>query len=345
MQELEKLRRINEIVERLYDKESLEVFKARLEFMIQRDFFQYWKRINDIKDQNWRLEHSSFNDKDYIVFTAGNCGRQCADVLKRCGKNVLFFIDNDASKGEKPVDSILVKSVEILRQMPDVKVVSGSVVYAEQLRKQLSEMGVKNKILDSVCAFTGNQYFDVLSPISGEVFIDAGAYDGGTVLDFIKWHDDSGYEKIYAFEPDTQNAHNVLECFARNNVQNAELINKGTWKNETELNFTNNGSSGAAFIEEINSTSTKIPVASIDSVLQGKRATYIKMDVEGSEAETLEGAKKTIVKWKPRLAVCVYHKPFDIIDLPLRIIDMNPEYKFYLRHYASNLCETVLYAE
>lgn len=345
MQELEKLRRINEITERLCDQVSLGVFKARLEFTIQRDFFQYWKRIDDLKVQKWRLEDKSFNDENYIVFTAGNSGRQCADVLKRCGKNVLFFVDNDAGKTGKKVDGILIKPIEALRQMPDVKVVSGSAVYAEQLRKQLSEMGVKNKVLDSVCAFTGNQYFDVLTPISGEVFIDAGAYDGGTVLDFIKWHDGIEYDRIYAFEPDTQNVHNVLECFVRNNVEKANLINKGTWKNEAELYFTNNGSSGASFVEELNCTGTKIPVASIDSVMQGKKVTYIKMDVEGSESETLEGAKETIVKWKPRLAVCVYHKPFDVIDLPLQILDMNSDYRFYLRHYASNLCETVLYAE
>lgn len=345
MQELDKLLRINEIVERLSDKESLEVFKARLEFTVQRDFYQYWKRVKNIKNQKWRLEDGVFSDENYIVFTVGNSGRQCADVLKSCGKNVMFFIDNDTAKVEKTVDDILVKPVESLKQTPDIKVVSGSVVYVEQLRKQLAAIGAKNKVIDSVCAFTGNQYFDVLKPISEEVFIDAGAYDGGTVLDFLKWHDSIEYESIFSFEPDTQNAHKVSECFIRNNVERVNLINKGTWKNETELNFVNDGSSGASFVKEANGTSTKIPVTSIDSVMQGNKVTYIKMDVEGSESETLEGARETIAKWKPRLAVCVYHKPFDIVELPLQILDINPEYRFYLRHYASNLCETVIYAE
>lgn len=68
------------------------------------------------------------------------------------------------------------------------------------------------------------------------------------------------------------------------------------------------------------------------------------MDVEGSETESLYGARKTIEKYKPRLAVCVYHKALDFIEIPLLLLEMNPDYKFSFRHYASNLCETVLYA-
>ena len=47
---------------------------------------------------------------------------------------------------------------------------------------------------------------------------------------------------------------------------------------------------------------------------------------------------------KPRLAICIYHKPEDIIELPLYLLKLVPEYKFYIRHYCSNMWETVLYA-
>lgn len=68
------------------------------------------------------------------------------------------------------------------------------------------------------------------------------------------------------------------------------------------------------------------------------------MDIEGSEMEALKGAENTIGKYKPRLAICVYHKPEDIIEIPLKILELNPEYKLYLRHYSYIHTETVLYA-
>jgi hypothetical protein len=69
------------------------------------------------------------------------------------------------------------------------------------------------------------------------------------------------------------------------------------------------------------------------------------MDIEGSEIEALKGAAYTIKTKKPRIAVSVYHKPEDIINIPLFLQELMPEYKFYLRHDCLvNLTETVLYA-
>ena len=68
------------------------------------------------------------------------------------------------------------------------------------------------------------------------------------------------------------------------------------------------------------------------------------MDVEGAELESLKGAQKVIKRDKPKLAVCIYHKPEDILTLPLFIKKLVPEYKFYLRSYSNADNEMVLYA-
>lgn len=73
-------------------------------------------------------------------------------------------------------------------------------------------------------------------------------------------------------------------------------------------------------------------------------ASYIKMDIEGAELKALEEARNTIVNYKPKLAICVYHKPEDIIEIPLYIHKIVPEYRFYLRHHSKTAEETVLYA-
>ena len=71
------------------------------------------------------------------------------------------------------------------------------------------------------------------------------------------------------------------------------------------------------------------------------------MDAEGSELESLEGAKQTIAKNIPKLAICCYHKRDDIVNLYNYINQFENDkyrYSFYLHHHSNSAYETVLYA-
>ena len=68
------------------------------------------------------------------------------------------------------------------------------------------------------------------------------------------------------------------------------------------------------------------------------------MDIEGAEKEALLGAEKITREQKPKLAISIYHKNEDIWEIPSLILEMNPEYRFYIRHYSFRFAETVLYA-
>ncbi len=68
------------------------------------------------------------------------------------------------------------------------------------------------------------------------------------------------------------------------------------------------------------------------------------MDIEGFEKRALIGAKKIITEQEPALGISIYHKREDIWEIPKLILDLNSEYKFFLRHYSLGVIDTVLYA-
>lgn len=87
-----------------------------------------------------------------------------------------------------------------------------------------------------------------------------------------------------------------------------------------------------------------IETVALDEFLHGERVTFIKMDIEGVELDALKGAVRIIKEQKPKLAISVYHKADDIIEIPKLIMEMRPDYKLYLRHYSMLANEMVLYA-
>jgi hypothetical protein len=91
-----------------------------------------------------------------------------------------------------------------------------------------------------------------------------------------------------------------------------------------------------------------IRTTTIDDFLisvSGTKLDFIKMDIEGSELNALKGAKKVICKYRPKLAISVYHHPEDIYEIPKWIESLNLGYKFYLGHFTTHRDETILFAK
>lgn len=190
------------------------------------------------------------------------------------------------------------------------------------------------------------QYFpddikEMLDFTDNEVFLDVGCYRLETSIEFKRRCPQ--VKKIYAFEPDPVNYKACLEKKAQIGLAEAEILPLGTWSHKDTLFFTKGGTPNATVVEA--ETSLSLDVISIDEVIpSSEKVTFIKMDIEGAELESLKGAKKIIQRDKPKLAICIYHKSEDMLEIPLYIAELVPEYKIYIRHHSNTMHETVLYA-
>jgi FkbM family methyltransferase len=182
------------------------------------------------------------------------------------------------------------------------------------------------------------QYFEDFLELkeTGETFVDVGGFDGYTTLEFIKRCPQ--YACVHFFEPDPVNmevARKRLSGYA-----NIVYHPQGLSDRKQVLNFMSDGSSSR--IVDGQGGEGCIEVAPLDDVVNGP-ASFIKMDIEGAEYEALSGAKETILKYHPRLAVSVYHRCDDFWRIPELILGIRRDYHVFLRHYTEGLVETVMF--
>lgn len=285
---------------------------------------------------------SELQPKEIIIFGCGFGGLHIKQMLPVWGYRASYFCDN--YRAGETVDGLPVLSVdEMIKDHSDFLVIIGSFVYARDMYQQLIDRGIEKKYIlsDTILVWSrGNQYRDVFEPQADEVYVDAGAFDGSDVLAFSRWTN-GNYKRIFAFEPVSSMCDVIRQNVKEENIPNVEICNYAVWNRKETLNFSESGA--ASSVTEVGEY--EVSGTDIDSVVKDEKVTFIKMDVEGSELKALEGAKQTILKNRPRLAICIYHKPEDIIEIPFYILSLVPEYKFYIRHYVSNMWETVLYAE
>lgn len=172
-----------------------------------------------------------------------------------------------------------------------------------------------------------NEVFDnILKLGNNESFLDLGAYRGDTVEEFLRYCGNE-YESIVALEPDRRTFKKLTEYLK--NIPESESYQKAVYSESKKLVF----SSKAGRQSTISDKGEEIETVTIDELCRDKNITYIKMDVEGVEYEALSGAVNTLKSQKPKLNIALYHRSKDIFELPLKIAEINPDYKFYLRRH------------
>lgn len=182
-----------------------------------------------------------------------------------------------------------------------------------------------------------------------DIYVDAGAYDGDSTEQFIARHD-GAFDKIFAFEPGPYQFAALKARAERLKAQwslkpdSIALINAGLGDARYATRATSaNGELTSLAAGAYGVNGTAVDIVALDGFCQGAPITFLKADVEGMEMALLAGARTTIRRHKPKLAVCVYHYPTDIPEIANFLHGLVPEYRFALRHHSPQLMETVLY--
>jgi FkbM family methyltransferase len=167
----------------------------------------------------------------------------------------------------------------------------------------------------------------------GDIVLDCGANVGVYTRTALA----SGAKLVVAIEPAPEN----VECLRRNLAQEIAagkviLYPKGVWDKDDTLELhrdPKNSARDSLFKLAGDAIETiQVPLTTIDKLvteLKLDRVDFIKMDIEGAERNAVLGAKETLRKFKPRMALCVYHKSDDPIAIPRAVLDLAPGYQVY----------------
>jgi FkbM family methyltransferase len=177
----------------------------------------------------------------------------------------------------------------------------------------------------------------------GAVVIEGGVFDGSNSVEFASRIGASG--KVYGFDP-------VGETFMKSRrggdmerFGNIEIIKKALWDRPGELNLSHSGP-GTRVAEGTAGAENRIEAVSIDHFAQErrlKRLDLIKMDIEGAEQRALKGGMESIRRFRPQLAICIYHSQDDLFNIPQQLATTLPRYRFHLHSYSPSLGDLVLY--
>ncbi len=176
------------------------------------------------------------------------------------------------------------------------------------------------------------------------VYVDCGAYDGDSIERLLTSELPTP-KRIEAYEPDEANFQQ-LQAYCQ---QLPAGLRQGISLNQAAVGEVD----GTAAFEQAGNSSShlsedgdapKVKVVALDDRLNSAERHFIKFDVEGAEASALRGCRRLIRQSSAILAISVYHRPNDLLELPAQLLALNPDYQLFLRSHDVEGIDTMLYA-
>ena len=347
----------------LNDEISKKIFEARILYASTGDVgyitgleSKYRNLNSDMQVYVEKLQKGSH----CLIYGAGRAGHYLAGRFKRFGVIVDSFIDPDESKA--PVDPETGIKVITEKELCENIALYGDKTVIISYSKKPAADEVKMRLVEDIGIDEKNirmgifdwrnnqgQYFDFFEAGENEVFVDCGCFDGATCYNFAGWCGHNGFDHIYSFEADPKNYEKCKETLAP--LGKCELYPYGTSDVNKKVYFSADAFETSCIISKEEAEKRnfegveEIETVALDDVLDGKRITFIKMDIEGAEYEALLGARKLITENRPRMAISVYHKFEDFVTLAALVLEMHPDYRIAFRHYGFDELETVMYVD
>ncbi len=199
---------------------------------------------------------------------------------------------------------------------------------ADDISKKTFENIINYKLSGKIdylleCEVEADEPYNTFLNLKHETFLDLGAYNGDTALDFAAHCPD--YKSIFAVEPDIK-TFRKLQANTKP-LNNINLINACVSDSCGYLPFDMRSGRNSALSPD-GTLFESINVDSLDT-----NFSYIKMDVEGEEVNAINGARDTILKHKPKMLISAYHRTDDLIKIPQTVLGIRDDYKIYMRHF------------
>jgi FkbM family methyltransferase len=234
-----------------------------------------------------------------------------------------------------------------LYQHADEVRVSLGLIDQSSRREYLTQLSYLLSPMDSIDITmpSASSYFprDLIHLSRDEVFVDCGAYDGDTLLSFLN-ATGGRFRSVLAIEPDPGAAARLraavrdLPAHLRKRVVVHE---KAVGAESGRVQFDASGTPGSRITA---SGGLSVECIALDSLQGSPVPTFIKMDIEGAEADALLGAAVTIRSYRPILAVCIYHFQSDLYRLPALVHRLCPGYTLVLRRQGTASEDVVCFA-
>ena len=196
------------------------------------------------------------------------------------------------------------------------------------------------------CMEGDNCYFsnDLFCCDEKEHFLDLGAYTGDTIAEFLSFTKNT-YDEIIAFEPEEESFSTLKKYVQNQKLKNVKLYKLGCYNEETRVFFDKKEEGSGITTKE---GDTFIDVIDLDSCLENREITVVKLNYLYGVRETLEGMKKLLEKNIPKVAIVVGFDKFTVVDV-IRFfsesLDMGKDsYKMVLRFNDAMPSRLVFYA-
>jgi FkbM family methyltransferase len=169
-------------------------------------------------------------------------------------------------------------------------------------------------------------------------FIDAGAFIGDSAIALAEYQ----YRKIYSIEMSLKSVERYRVNLANNG------INNDTNDNEPPVKLHDTGSSGLSFLRRSGKyDEISVEKKSLDFLVDKYKISprFIKVDIEGNGLEFVEGARKTLIRYRPVLSIAVYHNPREFFEIKPILEDLLRDYKFMVRKLATGIKNNLCHSE